>query len=150
MGRGLKLPRSVLSRGLAQGGASTSSSNREAGESNGWSVTRYDTLRSATRRREGSSRDSMKDYLHFLYIARGSLSETRYFIHLSGRLGYLNAEQSGSLKEQADECLRVLAGLIRSVESEAGKVSRTLARITSMLVFSFGLSCLMKTIDLRP
>ncbi|MGA2245983.1 MAG: four helix bundle protein, partial [Verrucomicrobiota bacterium] len=34
--------------------------------------------------------------LHFLYIARGSLSETQYFIHLSQRLGYLtitNAEQ---------------------------------------------------------
>jgi len=29
---------------------------------------------------EGSSRESKKDYLHFLYIARGSLSETQYFI----------------------------------------------------------------------
>jgi four helix bundle protein len=35
---------------------------------------------------EGSSRSSKKDYLHFLYIARGSLSETRYFVHLSKRL----------------------------------------------------------------
>ncbi len=30
---------------------------------------------------EGSSRESKRDYLHFLYIARGSLSETQYFIH---------------------------------------------------------------------
>ncbi len=28
---------------------------------------------------EGASRESKKDYLHFLYIARGSLSETQYF-----------------------------------------------------------------------
>src|SRR4029079_12676811 len=35
---------------------------------------------------EGASRESKKDYLHFLYIARGSLSETQYFIHLAGRL----------------------------------------------------------------
>ena len=34
---------------------------------------------------EGSSRESKRDYLHFLYIARGSLSETQYFIHLCQR-----------------------------------------------------------------
>ena len=28
---------------------------------------------------EGASRESKRDYLHFLYIARGSLSETQYF-----------------------------------------------------------------------
>ena len=31
---------------------------------------------------EGASRDSKKDYLHFLYIARGSLSETQYLYTL--------------------------------------------------------------------
>ncbi|HWH71018.1 MAG TPA: four helix bundle protein, partial [Candidatus Sulfotelmatobacter sp.] len=40
---------------------------------------------------EGASRESKRDYLHFLYIARSSLSETHYFIHLAGRLGYLLA-----------------------------------------------------------
>ena len=33
---------------------------------------------------EGSSRESKKDYLHFLYITRGSLSEAQYFIHWRG------------------------------------------------------------------
>jgi four helix bundle protein len=37
---------------------------------------------------EGASRESKRDYLHFLYIARGSLSETQYFLHLAQRLGY--------------------------------------------------------------
>src|SRR6185295_2151721 len=41
---------------------------------------------------EGATRDSKKDYLHFLYIARGSLSEAEYFVHLACRLGYLSAE----------------------------------------------------------
>jgi len=91
---------------------------------------------------EGAARDTQKDYLHFLYIARGSLTETRYFIHLSGRLGYLTAEQAGVLQEQADECLRVLGGLIRSVEKEAGKITRTIARTSSMLVLSLGLAYL--------
>jgi four helix bundle protein len=38
---------------------------------------------------EGSARESRKEYLHFLYIARGSLTEIQYFVHLARRLGYL-------------------------------------------------------------
>ncbi len=88
---------------------------------------------------EGSSRESLKDYLHFLHIARGSLSETRYFIHLAGRLGYLDIIQQRTLTEASEETLRILAGLIRSVEKEAGVVSRTLARVTSFLALSCGM-----------
>src|ERR1700726_4715926 len=54
---------------------------------------------------EGSSRESKKDYLHFLYIARGSLSETRYFVHLSARLHYLSKEDASRLTAQAIETL---------------------------------------------
>src|SRR6184192_1757504 len=49
---------------------------------------------------EGSSRESKKDYLHFLYIARGSLSETQYFIHLAQRLNYLSSGKAEELKQQ--------------------------------------------------
>jgi four helix bundle protein len=67
---------------------------------------------------EGSSRESKKEYLNFLYIARGSLSETRYFIHLAGRLGYLQTTASDALKSQSEQVLRALAGLIKAVQSE--------------------------------
>ena len=36
--------------------------------------------------------------------------------------------------EKADETLRVLAGLVRSGEREAGALSRVVARVTSLLV----------------
>ena len=67
---------------------------------------------------EGASRNSQKDYLHFLFIARGSLAETGYFIHLAHRLGYLTSERRDQLSKQTDEVARILAGLIKAVKSE--------------------------------
>ena len=83
---------------------------------------------------EGSSRDSQKDYLHFLYIARGSLSETQYFIHLAGRLGYFSSEEVANLHEQTKLAFGCLHGLIMAVEKEAGKTAKIVAAITSLLV----------------
>ena len=40
---------------------------------------------------EGSARDSQRDYLHFLTMARSSLSELGYYIHLAHRLDFLRA-----------------------------------------------------------
>jgi four helix bundle protein len=81
---------------------------------------------------EGSSRESQKDYLHFLYIARGSLSETQYFIHLAGRLGYLSSEEVVKLQEQTKLTFGCLHGLIRAVEKEAGKLGKVIATVTSL------------------
>jgi four helix bundle protein len=86
---------------------------------------------------EGSSRNSKKDYLHFLYIARSSLSETQYFIHLAGRLEYLPAEQADSLHAQTKQLFGCLYGLICAVEKEAGKVQKVVATITSLFVLGF-------------
>src|ERR1044071_3368199 len=57
---------------------------------------------------EGSSRESKKDYLHFLYIARGSLSETQYFIHLARRLGYLDATGAARLNDATKQTFACL------------------------------------------
>jgi hypothetical protein len=83
---------------------------------------------------EGSSRESKRDYLHFLYIARGSLSEAQYFIHLAHRLGYLATADAEILAAQASATFACLHGLIRAVEKEAGKLTKVVAAITSLLV----------------
>jgi len=70
---------------------------------------------------EGASRESKRDYLHFLYIARGSLSEVQYFIHLTRRLGYLDPACADQLAAQTKSVFACLYGLIRAVEQEAGK-----------------------------
>ena len=84
--------------------------------------------------KEGASRESKRDYLHFLYIARGSLSETQYFIHLARRLKYLSYEDADTLHEQTKFVFACLHGLIGSVEKEAGKLTKVVATITSLLV----------------
>jgi four helix bundle protein len=71
---------------------------------------------------EGSSRESKKDCLHFLYIARGSLSETQYFVHLSQRLGYLSNPEAERLISQTRQTFACLHGLIKAVEKESGKL----------------------------
>jgi four helix bundle protein len=70
---------------------------------------------------EGSSRGTKKDYLHFLYIARGSLSETQYFLHLSQRLGYLEHQQEDEFASLTKQTFACLHGLIRSAQSESQK-----------------------------
>jgi four helix bundle protein len=67
---------------------------------------------------EGASRESKKDYLHFLYIARGSLSETQYFIHLACRLGYLSSDEADNLRRQTKTTFACLHGLIKAVEKK--------------------------------
>jgi four helix bundle protein len=85
---------------------------------------------------EGSSRNSQRDYLHFLYIARGSLSETQYFIHLAQRLGYLPQNEAEELQSQTKQTFACLHGLIQAVEKETGKLARVAAAVTSLLAFS--------------
>jgi four helix bundle protein len=68
---------------------------------------------------EGSARETMKDYLHFLHISRASLSETQYFVHLSHRLGYLSDADAERLVGQTRQTFACLHGLIKAVETES-------------------------------
>ncbi|HOC57434.1 MAG TPA: four helix bundle protein [Verrucomicrobiota bacterium] len=83
---------------------------------------------------EGASRESKKDYLHFLHIARGSLSETQYFIHLARRLGHLSHEEADKLHGQTKLTFACLHGLTQAVGREAGQLSKVIAAVTSLLV----------------
>ena len=64
---------------------------------------------------EGAARHTDAEFAHFLNISYGSLAESRYFIDLSKRLGYLAPEALASLAADADEASRMLNGLMKSV-----------------------------------
>lgn len=64
---------------------------------------------------EGQGRNSVKEFLHFLSIAYGSLREAETQILIAGRLGYLEQKQVASLMELAGEVGRLLNGLSKSL-----------------------------------
>lgn len=67
---------------------------------------------------EGAGREHKKEYLNFLYIARGSIAETEYLLHLSKRLEYLSDESYREVESLRKETAKTLQGLIHSVRKE--------------------------------
>jgi len=65
---------------------------------------------------EGKGRNSRKEYMQFLYIARGSVEETKYHLILSRDLGYLSSEGFDKLLAGYNEVGRMLNGLINSLK----------------------------------
>lgn len=67
---------------------------------------------------EGANREHKKEYLHFLYIARGSIAETEYLLYLAKRLEYLQDNEYEKLEDLRTETAKTLQGLINSVKKE--------------------------------
>jgi four helix bundle protein len=65
---------------------------------------------------EGQSRNTTKDYLHFLFNARGSLEETRYFLLLSKDLGLMTQETYTDLENRYSLISKMLNKLIGSLK----------------------------------
>ncbi len=62
---------------------------------------------------EGAGRQTKKEFINFLHIAQGSLSELDTQIELAERLGYLNSGEPDSLKNRMEQVSRMITGLIR-------------------------------------
>jgi four helix bundle protein len=65
---------------------------------------------------EGFSRDSLRDYIRYLNIARGSLAETEYYLVFLRDTRLLSDAVLNDLESDRAETGRLLAGLIRSLE----------------------------------
>jgi four helix bundle protein len=64
---------------------------------------------------EGTGRNTKKDFAHFLYIARGSLQETKYLLTLMGDLGYITNKDCSDLTKKCYVVGKLLNSLINSV-----------------------------------
>jgi len=72
---------------------------------------------------EGATRSSEKEYAQFLSVARGSLAELEYHLHISRRLGYLNEAAYQRLLELHRETARTLHGLLQAIKRRSIGVS---------------------------
>jgi len=64
---------------------------------------------------EGQGRTGIKEFLHHLSIANGSLRELQTHVLISQRLGYSDESTCKALMEQTTEVARLLVGLIKSL-----------------------------------
>lgn len=66
---------------------------------------------------EGQSRNTTKEYLSFLYNARGSVEEVRYFLLLSKELGYMHENIAKQLESKYETVSKMINGLIKSLKT---------------------------------
>lgn len=67
---------------------------------------------------EGAARRNTKEYLQFLFIARGSLSEVDTQLDIACKLGYLKSSSYKSLSERLVGISKMLNGLIKALEKK--------------------------------
>ncbi|WP_269234945.1 four helix bundle protein [Flavobacterium flavigenum] len=66
---------------------------------------------------EGAARKGTKEFIHFLHISLGSLSELDTLILLSKELDFLNEKESEQLIGKLDVIGKLIYGLIKSLEN---------------------------------
>ena len=67
---------------------------------------------------EGNSKNTTKDYMNFLYIARGSANEIKYFLLLSKDLHYINDIIYTKLDTQITSIIKMINALINSLKKK--------------------------------
>lgn len=64
---------------------------------------------------EGKGRISRKEFVHFLYIARGSAYETLTLLEVFRRKNWLSEENFQALEISTTEIIKMLKGLIKAI-----------------------------------
>ena len=72
---------------------------------------------------EGKGRYSRKEFVQFLYRARGSLLELQTQLFIAGELDYLESISARRIRDKADELGRILNGLTTSVQNSSAMPS---------------------------
>jgi four helix bundle protein len=72
---------------------------------------------------EGKGRRTRKDFVHFLYQARGSLLELETQLSIVRELEYLDAPTFSSTLSQAEEVGRILNGLVNHLQAQPDKAA---------------------------
>jgi four helix bundle protein len=66
---------------------------------------------------EGAERQTKKEFIHFLYISKGSVAEFRTQAYIAGKLSIISAEDTRRLTDEAMQISKMLQGLISSIKA---------------------------------
>jgi four helix bundle protein len=69
---------------------------------------------------EGKGRHSRKEFVQFLFRARGSLLEVETQLYIAHELRYLETSAFQRIQGEAVELGRILSGLIKSIQDQLG------------------------------
>jgi four helix bundle protein len=70
---------------------------------------------------EGAARKGRKEFIQFLYISLGSMTELDTLVLLSSELGFISKAAADALTEQLDTIGKLILGLIRKLQREIGE-----------------------------
>ncbi|KKS82259.1 MAG: hypothetical protein UV58_C0011G0013 [Candidatus Wolfebacteria bacterium GW2011_GWC1_43_10] len=65
---------------------------------------------------EGFERNTDKELIHFLYIAKGSCGEVRSMLYIALELGYLNKSKFDKMYSKSEEISKIISGFIRKIK----------------------------------
>jgi len=65
---------------------------------------------------EGKERETVNEFVRFLYIAKGSAGELRTQLHIAENIGYLTSGKARELREKAERISAMLANLIKTLK----------------------------------
>ena len=73
---------------------------------------------------EGQAKQTTREYIHFLYNARGSLEELRYHFLLAKDLGFMDPDVYSEKESECEEISRMLNGLIQSLKRQESNTTK--------------------------
>jgi four helix bundle protein len=68
---------------------------------------------------EGAARQTRREFVQFLYIARGSLSEVDTYIEIARKLGYIEKESIFMVDQKLMDVDKIITGLIQAVKRKS-------------------------------
>lgn len=69
---------------------------------------------------EGKERETVKELIRYLYIAKGSAAELRTQLFIAYNVGYVNNKMHDQLSEKINRVSRMLGSFIRTLKSGKG------------------------------